>query len=550
MGLQSQSTTAMRLAAAFGVIFLGSGASGQSMGDQKTNVNLDMPMEICQSEGNCQKVSTKVSIDANWRWIHDASGTNCYSGNIWDSVKCPDPATCTSNCVVEGVDKSDWTSTYGVTADGSGGLTLQFVTVGAYSTNIGSRMFLLDESGDNYYMFNLKNKEFTLDVDNANLPCGLNGAVYFVEMEKDGGLHYPSNEVGANFGTGYCDAQCPHDLKWMNGEANCQDWIPSDVDPNSGFGHYGSCCFELDIWEANTISTAFTNHPCDVSGQYRCEGVECGDNKSDNRYDGVCDKDGCDFNHWRMGDTKYYGPGSGFTIDSTKPVTVVTQFITDDGTDSGNLAEMRRIYVQNGNVIANSVANVPGMQARDSVNQPMCDEQKKIFGDPDDHTEKGGMRTMGESMDRGHVLVMSLWDDHDSSMLWLDSNFPAGANPSDPGVSRGSCPEDSGNPNDMESNYGSSTVKYYNLKIGPLGSTFPGDAPTNNPAPPTTNKPNPPTTSKTTTTNGPNPPTTTTNGGGGTCPGGSLDVCISLCPEQPVEIYQKCAQQCVADCTK
>jgi len=538
------------LAAAFGVLFLGYGVSGQSMGDQKTNVNLDMPMEICQSEGNCQKVSTKVSIDANWRWIHDSSGTNCYSGNIWDSVKCPDPATCTSNCVVEGVDKSDWTSTYGVTADGSGGLTLQFVTVGAYSTNIGSRMFLLDESGDNYYMFNLKNKEFTLDVDNANLPCGLNGAVYFVEMEKDGGLHYPSNEVGASFGTGYCDAQCPHDLKWMNGEANCQDWIPSDVDPNSGFGHYGSCCFELDIWEANTISTAFTNHPCDVSGQYQCEGVECGDNKSDNRYDGVCDKDGCDFNHWRMGDTKYYGPGSGFTIDSTKPVTVVTQFITDDGTDSGNLAEMRRIYVQNGNVIANSVANVPGMQAWDSVNQPMCDEQKKIFGDPDDHTEKGGMKTMGESMDRGHVLVMSLWDDHDSSMLWLDSNFPAGANPSDPGVSRGSCPEDSGNPNDMESNYGSSTVKYYNLKIGPLGSTFPGDAPTNNPAPPTTNKPNPPTTTKTTTTNGPNPPTTTTNGGGGTCPGGSLDVCISLCPEQPVEIYQKCVQQCIADCTK
>merc|ERR1719397_465840 len=25
---------------------------------------------------------------------------------------------------------------------------------------------------------------------------------------------------GAKFGTGYCDAQCPHDIKWMDGEAN------------------------------------------------------------------------------------------------------------------------------------------------------------------------------------------------------------------------------------------------------------------------------------------------------------------------------------------
>ena len=48
------------------------------------------------------------------------------------------------------------------------------------------------------------------------------------------------------------------------------------------------------------------------------------------------------------------------------------------------------------------------MQAWDSVNQPMCDEQKKIFGDPDDHTKKEGMKTMGESMDHGHILVMSL----------------------------------------------------------------------------------------------------------------------------------------------
>ena len=53
-------------------------------------------------------------------------------------------------------------------------------------------MYLLDESGESYYMFKLKNKEFTFDVDVSELPCGLNGALYFVEMEEDGGLSYSS----------------------------------------------------------------------------------------------------------------------------------------------------------------------------------------------------------------------------------------------------------------------------------------------------------------------------------------------------------------------
>ena len=44
-------------------------------------------------------------------------------------------------------------------------------------------------------MFHLLNKEFTFDVDVSNLPCGLNGALYFVEMDKDGGLGaYPGNQ--------------------------------------------------------------------------------------------------------------------------------------------------------------------------------------------------------------------------------------------------------------------------------------------------------------------------------------------------------------------
>lgn len=112
-------------------------------------------------------------------------------------------------------------------------------------------------------MFQLMNQEFTFDVDVSKLDCGLNGALYFVDMDEDGSAsQHSTNKGGAKYGTGYCDAQCPHDVKWIYGEANSGDWQPSSNDVNSGKGHYGACCAELDIWEANKVSQAFTTHPC------------------------------------------------------------------------------------------------------------------------------------------------------------------------------------------------------------------------------------------------------------------------------------------------
>lgn len=39
-----------------------------------------------------------------------------------------------------------------------------------------------------YQSFNLINQEFTFDVDVSQLPCGLNGALYFSQMDADGGM--------------------------------------------------------------------------------------------------------------------------------------------------------------------------------------------------------------------------------------------------------------------------------------------------------------------------------------------------------------------------
>jgi cellulose 1,4-beta-cellobiosidase len=167
----------------------------------------------------------------------------------------------------------------------------------------------------------------------------MNGAMYFVEMPKNGGKGLNHNKAGAKYGTGYCDAQCPHDLKFIDGQANLP-WTPNpkDKSENMGIGPWGACCNEMDIWESNKMSTAYTPHPCSKPGLYRCEGTECGDNDKGERYKGVCDKDGCDINPYRMGNLTFYGPGPEFTVDTTKPMIVVTQFLTADCTDDGPMS--------------------------------------------------------------------------------------------------------------------------------------------------------------------------------------------------------------------
>ena len=115
---------------------------------------------------------------------------NCYTGNSWDEQFCPDPATCSKNCAVDGVDQTDLGGTYGIKPQGSDGVSLKLVTNGPYSRNVGSRLYLLDSSGQKYEKLQLLNKEFTFTVKVSDLDCGLNGALYLVEMDADGGMSY------------------------------------------------------------------------------------------------------------------------------------------------------------------------------------------------------------------------------------------------------------------------------------------------------------------------------------------------------------------------
>ncbi|KAF8652143.1 hypothetical protein AX16_004529 [Volvariella volvacea WC 439] len=299
------------------------------------------------------------------------------------------------------------------------------------------------------------------------------------------------NKAGAKYGTGYCDSQCPRDIKFINGEANVAGWNGSPNDTNAGTGNWGACCNEMDIWEANSISTAYTPHPCTVQGLSRCEGSSCGTN---DRYGTVCDPDGCDFNSYRMGDKTYYGPG-GTGVDTRSKFTVVTQFFTNNNSSSGTLSEIRRLYVQNGQVVQNSKVNIPGMDAYDSITGEFCDSQKSVFGDTTSFQNKGGMQAMGQALGAGMVLVLSVWDDHAANMLWLDSSYPVDADPNQPGIARGTCPTDSGKPIDVEESAANASVTFSNIRFGDIGTTYTGGSTTpgnpGNPGTTTTTAPGP-----------------------------------------------------------
>merc|ERR1719238_2143025 len=117
------------------------------------------------------------------------------------------------------------------------------------------------------------------------------------------------------------------------------------------------------------------------------------------------------------------------------------------------------------------------------------------------------MDSIDKALEAGVVLVMSLWDDHEANMLWLDSTYPVDS--TSPGSARGTCSTSSGVPKDVESSQADSKVTFSDIKYGPIGSTTDGPSPSPSPSP------------------SPTPSPTPSPSG---CPGGSLNACIDLCP--------------------
>nr|BAF57395.1 putative glycosyl hydrolase family7 [uncultured symbiotic protist of Neotermes koshunensis] len=187
----------------------------------------------------------------------------------------------------------DYEKDVGVTVKGDT-VIQKLVNNGAFKRVIGSRLYILTPDEKLYEEFNLVGKEFTYTVDMSEIPCGVNAALYTVEMPARG-----KGTNGAPYGAGYCDGNC--------------------VD--------GDCCPEMDIQEASSKAMVFTAHCCQTSTS-------------------GCDTSGCGYNPYRDSKDKTFWAVGG-KVDVSKPVTIITQFIATGTT----LTSIKRKYSQGGKVI-------------------------------------------------------------------------------------------------------------------------------------------------------------------------------------------------------
>jgi cellulase len=402
-------------------------AVAQHPGDTK-EVHPRLKTWKCTIDDGCVEQNSAIVLDGLAHPVYqiDAPEYNCGDwGNAPNSTACPDAETCQANCVMDGI--SDYTK-FGITTNEASLHLRQLTDDGELVT---PRVYLLTEDEQEYEMLQLTGNELTFDVDVSKLPCGLNGALYLSEMLADGGKS-ELNTGGAYYGTGYCDAQC-YTTPFINGEPNLEG--------------YGSCCNELDIWEANSRATLLAPHPCNQTQVYKCEGAEC-------EFDGICDKWGCGFNTYQNGNPDFYG--IDLKVDTTRPFTVVTQFPADK---DGILKEYHRLYIQDGKIIQNAVTKLDNLPKQNFMNDEYC----VATGSAERYMDLGATEQMGAAMSRGMVLAMSIWWAEGDYMQWLD------------GGERGPCNATEGKPSEVVKIQPDPAVTFSNIKWGEIGSTFKGN---------------------------------------------------------------------------
>lgn len=371
-------------------------AAGQQASVSLREEHPPLTVYFCTATAACSPERGGVTLDAQYRWVHSAEGIdasrndvprNCVNEGVWAEELCPDPTTCAKNCAIEGLTKDSYKNTYGVSRVDNG-FKLEFLTEGG-----GSRVHLAGTK-TSYKVLALKNREIAFDVDVSALPCGLSSTITLTPMDPDGEMGIGENKAGAVYGLGRCDAKCTRSVKFSRGQANLDGW-----DAATGTGELGSCCPELRLWEANKETSSMSLHACASSEPEKCVGDECSRK---------CDSLGCQFDPLELGNYNFFGPGA--RVDSTKPITVVTQFITEDGTDTGKLSKVRRFYTQNGKTIENARPDeekFPSLPSSNTITDDFCAAQKELQGTS---AGEGYLGRLSNALDTGVVLTASVFE--------------------------------------------------------------------------------------------------------------------------------------------
>eukprot|EP00930_Biecheleria_cincta_P097724 TRINITY_DN89411_c0_g1_i1.p1 TRINITY_DN89411_c0_g1~~TRINITY_DN89411_c0_g1_i1.p1 ORF type:complete len:564 (-),score=96.86 TRINITY_DN89411_c0_g1_i1:257-1948(-) len=338
-----------------------------------------------------------VVIDGKWRWVYNA-GSTC-------SAESSDAAAM-EHCYLQGLSASDYKSKYGVYVGqpSSRAITLKYASKNGDNVNYGSRVFLTDGTG--YTLFKPLGGEISFKADVRNVPAGMNAAVYLVSMDRLGNLDAISpngvpNTAGWKRGMGYCDAQCPKDLQFAQ-------------DAGFNAGHLASCCPEMDLFEANRFTTSMTPHPCKLPSRSICDANQDANCKA------RCDSDGADVNPFRE-----RGPGSALfeMLDIREPFEVRTLFRTDNNRSDGSLVAIEQVFSQ-------ELKDGTKKNFTISLTDESVAKSKELFRASNGFgTVYGGLKSMGEALRRGMVMVLALWNEpgQGGNMNWLNS---CGANKS------------------------------------------------------------------------------------------------------------------------
>lgn len=174
--------------------------------DNTTEAHPKLTTYKCTTDGGCVAQNSAIVLESSQHNIYQRAqpDLNCGDyGGAANATVCPDQETCQKNCAISGI--SDYTARGVYTNDSD----LTLVMLGENGAENSPRIYLMNEAEDAYEVMQLTGQEFTFDVDMSKLPCGMNSALYFVEMDGKGGQSSTNLSVaGAPYGTGYCDAQC------------------------------------------------------------------------------------------------------------------------------------------------------------------------------------------------------------------------------------------------------------------------------------------------------------------------------------------------------
>lgn len=170
----------------------------------------------------------------------------------------------------------------------------------------------------------------------------------------------------------------------------------------------------MDLFEANRFTTAMTPHPCKSPSQSICDASQDANCKA------RCDSDGADVNPFRE-----RGPGSALfeLLDVREPFKVRTLFRTDNNRSNGSLVAIDQVFSQ-------TLKDGTKKNFTISLTDESVAKSKELFGSGNGFgTTYGGLRSMGEALRKGMVMVLALWHEpgQGGNMNWLDS---CGANKS------------------------------------------------------------------------------------------------------------------------